>query len=150
MGFENTQYARDLFQKQLPSLIREMKRIADNQEKLIELQLKAQENKAPGTTVYACYEENTDIGQTARLFVTVSREEAREWGQKALADAKKNDFYPFKDEDETQFFADFEQNKGTSIWVYKSKKEDARENYGICIDIMDVTQSSQQLRQLFE
>ena len=150
MGFENTQYARDYFQVQIPKLLREVKRIADNQEKQIDLQIKAQENNPPVTTVFVCYEENTDIGQTARLFVTVSKEEAHEWGRKALAEAKKNDFFPFNDEDENVFFADFEQNKGTSIWVYKSKKEDARENYGICIDVMDVTQSSQRLRQLFK
>ena len=36
MSFENTQYARDYFQCQIPTIIRTLKQIAANQEKQIE------------------------------------------------------------------------------------------------------------------
>ena len=41
MSFENTQYARDYFQCQVPTIIRTLKQIAANQEKQIELQQQA-------------------------------------------------------------------------------------------------------------
>ena len=63
---------------------------------------------------------------------------------------EKSDFHPYTPEDEGDFFAKIADFKGSSVWVYKSKKEDARENYGICIDVVDLTQSCQQLRRLFE
>lgn len=36
MGFENTGYAKVLFQQQIPAIIKELKRIADSLEKTIE------------------------------------------------------------------------------------------------------------------
>ena len=105
--------------------------------------------------VFVCREENSaalysDAGNINQLFVTTSPGEAISWAQKALGIAKKSDFHPYTPEDEGDFFAKIADFKGSSVWVYKSKKEDARENYGICIDVVDLTQSCQQLRRLFE
>lgn len=155
MSFENTQYARDYFQCQVPTIIRTLKQIAANQEKQIELQQQALQAIVMPQKVFVCREENsaalyTDAGNINQLFVTTSPGEAISWAQKALCIAKKSDFHPYTPEDEGDFFAKIADFKGSSVWVYKSKKEDARENYGICIDVVDLTQSCQQLRHLFE
>lgn len=155
MDFVNTQYARDYFQGQIPTIIRTLKQIASNQEKQIELQQQAIQAITTPQRVFVCREENSaalyhDAGNINHLFVTTSLGEAISWAQKAICIAKKRGYQPYAPQDETDFYAKIGVFKGSSVWVYKNKKEDANENYGICIDVVDLTQNSQQLRQLFE
>ncbi|MBE6639808.1 MAG: hypothetical protein E7616_10280 [Ruminococcaceae bacterium] len=155
MDFASTQYARDFFQGQVPTIIRTLKQIAANQETQIELQQKALRAMETPQRVFVCREENStalynDAGNINHLFVTANLGEAISWAQTALCIAKKSEFHPFSPEDERDFYAKIADFKGSSVWVYKDKKEDARENYGICVDVFDLTQNSQQLRQLFE
>ncbi len=105
--------------------------------------------------VFVCREENStalhsDAGNINHLFVTTNPGEVISWAQKALCIAKKSNFYPYTPDDESEFFAKIGDYKGSSVWVYKNENEDAKENYGICVDVFDLTQNSQQLRQLFE
>lgn len=155
MGFENTQYAREFFQGQVPTMLKELKRIADNQEKQIELQYKALQANTQEQIVFVCREENSatlypDAGNINQLFVTASRKEALDWAQRSVENARKNDFHPFSEEDLTSFYANFDQFKGSSVWVYKNRDGDSKENYGIVVNVIDLTQSSQYLRHLFE
>jgi len=155
MDFANTQYARDFFQGQVPTIIRTLKQIAANQETQIELQQRVLKAIETPQRVFVCREENSvalynDAGNINQLFVTANLGEAISWAQTALCFAKKSEFHPYSPEDERDFYAKIADFKGSSVWVYKSKKEDARENYGICIDVVDLTQSCQQLRHLFE
>lgn len=77
MSFENTQYARDYFQCQVPTIIRTLKQIAANQEKQIELQQQALQAIVMPQKVFVCREENSaalysDAGNINQLFVTTS------------------------------------------------------------------------------
>ena len=36
-----------------------------------------------------------------------------------------------------------------SMWVYLGKRENTRENYGICVDCFDLSQSKETLERLF-
>lgn len=155
MDFVHTQYARDFFQGQVPTIIRTLKLIAANQEKQIELQQQALQMLSTPQRVYICREEISDTlynsaGKDNHLFVTTNLGEALSWAQTAICIAKKREFHPYTPQDETDFYAKIADFKGSSIWVYKNKKDDVKENYGICIDVVDLTQNSQQLRQLFE
>ena len=81
MSFENTQYARDYFQCQIPTIIRTLKQIAANQEKQIELQQQALQAIVMPQKVFVCREENSaalysDAGNINQLFVTTSPGEA--------------------------------------------------------------------------
>ena len=155
MDFASTQYARDFFQGQVPTIIRTLKQIAANQEKQIELQQHVLQAIKTPQRVFVCREENStalynDAGNINHLFVTTNLGEVISWAQKALCIAKKSDFHPYAPEDESDFYAKIADFKGSSVWVYKNKNDDAKENYGICVDVLDLTQNCQQLRQLFE
>ena len=109
MSFENTQYARDYFQCQIPTIIRTLKQIASNQEKQIELQQQALQAIVAPQKAFVCREENSaalysDAGNINQLFVTTFPREAISWAQKALCIAQKNDFHPYSPEDESDFF----------------------------------------------
>ena len=155
MDFASTQYARDFFQGQVPTIIRTLKQIATNQEKQIELQQQVLQAIKTPQRVFVCREENStalynDAGNINHLFVTANLGEAISWAQTALCIAKKSEFHPYAPEDESDFYAKIADFKGSSVWVYKNKNDDAKENYGICVDVLDLTQNCQQLRQLFE
>lgn len=155
MDFVHTQYARDFFQGQVPTIIRTLKLIAANQEKQIELQQQALQALSSPHGVFICREEistalHNTVGNDNHLFVTTNLDEALSWAQKAICIAKEREFHPYTPQDETDFYAKIVDFKGSSVWVYKDIKEDVKENYGICVDVVDLTQNSQQLRQLFE
>lgn len=94
MDFASTQYARDFFQGQVPTIIRTLKQIAANQETQIELQQKALRAMETPQRVFVCREENStalynDAGNINHLFVTANLGKAISWAQTALCIAKK-------------------------------------------------------------
>ena len=94
MDFASTQYARDFFQGQVPTIIRTLKQIAANQETQIELQQQVLQAIKTPQRVFVCREENStalynDAGNINHLFVTANLGEAISWAQTALCIAKK-------------------------------------------------------------
>ncbi len=167
MDFADSVYARDFFQHQIPTMINILKRIADNQEKMIGDQVDTvkveppqkanseQAVKAEVGKVYVCYEENStalyaDAGNLNHMFVTTDVEQARKWATQSIESARAGKYLPIDEEEQEQFFADIGVERSTSVWVYLGRKEDARENYGICVDSFDLSGSTERLVSLFQ
>ena len=164
MDFVSSGYARDFFQGQVPQIIRSLKSIAASQEKLVELQMQQNSSAAnpvekPAVfaegTIYVCYEENSvalyaDAGNINHMFVTADENQMREWVSKSLQYAENGKYYPIDESEKEQFFSEIGVEHFSSLWVYLNRKEDARENYGICVDVFNVSNSDQHLKELFE
>ncbi len=161
MDFADSVYARDFFQGQLPDLIRTLKRIADNQEKMMPSQpqdiapAKVENTAVQGETVYVCYEENStylysDAGNINHMFVTLDMEQARRWAAHAFKHAEENKYLPIDKAEKDQFLAELGIEQYASVWVYLGRKEDARENYGICVDCFDLSKGADYLGSLFK
>lgn len=104
-------------------------------------------------TVYVCYEENSvalypDAGNVNRMFATTDIELAKEWAKRSIQNARTNDYLPYADEDYVEFMAGIGQ-EFASVWVYRGGNDDARENYGICVDAYSLGESKERLDQLF-
>lgn len=160
MDFASSGYAKDFFQSQVPQIIRSLKSIADSQQKLVELQMQQNssvdklldnptvpaEVTAEGT-IYVCYEENSaalyaDAGNINHMFVTTDVNQMREWVSKSLQYAENGKYYPINEWEKEQFLSEIGVERTTSVWVYFGCREDARENYGICVDRFDLSKSS--------
>ncbi len=167
MDFADSVYARDFFQHQIPTMINILKRIADNQEKMIGNQVdiakieppkKAKPEQAVQTEVgkvYVCYEENStalyaDAGNLNHMFVTADVEQARKWATQSIESARAGKYLPIDEEEQEQFFADIGVERSASVWVYLGRKEDARENYGICVDSFVLSDNAECLVSLFK
>ena len=156
MDFANTVYAKNLFEHQLPQLIKSLDRVADGLEKAgSSTRAMPVSTMLSGTvdTVYVCYEENSvalypDAGNVNRMFATTDIELAREWAKRSIENARANDYLPYDDEDYAEFMAGIGQ-EFASVWVYRGGNDKARENYGICVDTYSLGQSKEKLDQLF-
>lgn len=167
MDFASSGYAKDFFQSQVPQIIRSLKSIADSQQKLVELQMQQNssvdkpldnptvpaEVTAEGT-IYVCYEENSaalyaDAGNINHMFVTTDVNQMREWVAKSLQYAENGKYYPINEWEKEQFLSEIGVERTTSVWVYLGCREDARENYGICVDRFDLSKSSDLLSSIF-
>lgn len=167
MDFASSGYARDFFQSQVPQIIRSLKSIADSQQKLVELQMQQNstvdkpidnptvpaEVTAEGT-IYVCYEENSaalyaDAGNINHMFVTTDEGQMREWVSKSLQYAENGKYYPINEWEKEQFLSEIGVERTTSVWVYLGCREDARENYGICVDCFDLSKSAELLKSVF-
>ena len=158
MDFVNSGYAKRLFEGQIPELIRTVKRIAENQEKMMsccgntENATSSPAHESPNA-IFVCYEENSrtlysEAGNINKLFVTSDIELAKEWARRSMENAEENGYRPMEDQD----CADFMQQIGekfVSLWVYLEKRENARENYGICVDSFSLDQSKDRLEHCF-
>ena len=156
MDFANTVYAKNLFEHQLPQLIKSLNRVADNLEKA-EGTTKSPSayplSSEPAETVFICYEENSvalypDAGNVNRMFATSDIELAREWATRSIENAKANGYRPYSEED----YSDLTDHIGeefASVWVYRDGNTNSRENYGICVDAYSLTQGRERLDQLF-
>ena len=167
MDFASSGYARDFFQGQVPQIIRSLKSIAESQEKLIELQMqqnssvdKPVDNPAVPTevtaegTIYVCYEENSaalyaDAGNINHMFVTTDEKQMREWVSRSLQYAEKGNYHPIDEAEREQFLSEAGVERIASVWVYFGRKEDAKENYGICVDCFDLSKSAELLESVF-
>ena len=156
MDFANTVYAKNLFEHQLPQLIKSLNRVADNLEKA-EGTTKSPSasplSSEPAETVFICYEENSvalypDAGNVNKMFATSDIELAREWATRSIENAKANGYRPYSEED----YSDLTDHIGeefASVWVYRDGNTNSRENYGICVDAYSLTQGRERLDQLF-
>lgn len=132
MDFVDSVYARDFFQQQVPTIINTLKRIADNQEKMIgdqvntakvELPKKVKPEQAFKTEVgkvYVCYEENStalyaDAGNLNHMFVTADVEQARKWATQSIESARAGKYLPIDEEEQKQFFADIGVERSASV-----------------------------------
>lgn len=162
MDFASSGYARDFFQGQVPQIIRSLKSIADSQEKLVELQMQGASNvKVSGGAasisvgvVYVCYEENSaelynEAGGLNHMFVTADVKQALDWAKRSLSSAEGNNYLPISDDEMSQFLADVEKEQFASVWVYRNQDENAKENYGICVDSFDLSKTKDLLSSMF-
>lgn len=156
MDFADSIYARDFFQGQVPDIIRTLKRIADNQERMMEAHKPAENQDSSVTigTVYVCYEENStalysDAGNINHMFVTTDIEQARQWEVQSLKHAETGKYLPIDRAEKEQFLAEIGIEQFASVWVYLGRREDARENYGICVDSFDLSRNTERLVSLF-
>ena len=161
MDFASSGYARDFFQGQVPQIIRSLKSIADSQQKLVELQMQekngteisASETDNVGT-IYVCYEENSaelysEAGNLNHMFVTMDVNLALDWAKRSLSSAEGNNYLPISDDEMRQFLADVGKEQFSSVWVYRNQDENAKENYGICVDSFDASKAKDLLSSMF-
>ena len=156
MDFANTVYAKNLFEHQLPQLIKSLDRVADGLEKAgnsTRAMPASTIRSGSVDTVYVCYEENSvalypNAGNVNRMFATTDIELAKEWARRSIENARANDYLPYADEDYAEFMAGIGQ-EFASIWVYRGGNDKASENYGICVDAYSFGQRKEKLDQLF-
>ena len=162
MDFASSGYARDFFQGQVPQIIRSLKSIADSQEKLVALQMQGASNVqvsgGAGSTsvgvVYVCYEENSaelynEAGGLNHMFVTADVKQALDWAKRSFSSAEGNNYLPISDDEMSQFLADVGKEQFASVWVYRNQDENAKENYGICVDSFDLSKTKDLLSSMF-
>lgn len=162
MDFADSGYARDFFQGQIPQMIRALKQIADGQEKLIELQMQGTKSEAKQAlaetksagVIFVCYEENStalynDAGNINHMFVTDDITQAKEWAKRSLTNAKANNYLPINDDEAKQFLSDIGREQYNSVWVYRKQNENAKENYGICVDRFDMSRNTETMNSIF-
>lgn len=162
MDFASSGYAKDFFQGQVPQIIRSLKSIADSQQKLVELQMQCSAKTKPveqtSTStegmIYVCYEENSaalyaDAGNINHMFVTTDINQMREWALKSLEYAENGKYYPIDESEKEQFLSEIGVERTASVWVYLGCRENASENYGICVDCFDLSKSAELLKSTF-
>ena len=162
MDFADSVYARDFFQGQIPQIVRALKQIADGQEKLIELQMQGKKNdktlakieEITAGVIYVCYEENStelynDAGNINHMFVTADVAQALDWAKRSLSIAKTNNYLPITDGEMKQFISEIGREQYASVWVYRNQDENAKENYGICVDCFELSKSAELLTSVF-
>lgn len=158
MEFHNTMYGKRFFDNQLPSLIRALNRIADNQEAgLAEKRMEASSKSNVGTDsaskIYVCYEENSvalysKAGNISKLFVTSEEALAKDWAKRSYEMAAGSGYHPIDEADYAELM-DHIGETYASMWVYLGRRENTRENYGICVDCFDLSKSEEMLQSLF-
>ncbi len=158
MEFHETGYGKRFFENQLPSLIRTLNRIADNQEAGLSaksMESSSRSSAAPDSTskIYVCYEENSvalysEAGNISKLFVTSDEALAREWAKRSYSLAASSGYHPIDEADYAELMDHIGDNYA-SMWVYLGRRENGRENYGICVDCFDLSRSAEMLHSLF-
>lgn len=156
------QVMRAIFQRQIPQIVCSLKSIADSQEKLIELQMQNTTVAKPAEkptvtakgTIYVCYEENstalyTDAVNINHMFVTTDEKQMREWVSKSLQYAENDSYHSIDKSEREQFLSEVGDERIASVWVYFGRKEESKENYGICVDCFDLSKSAELLESVF-
>ncbi len=152
-------YGKSFFENQVPEFLEQLHRIADALErkgntvpekklasapafepaKATEPVEQAEETPTATDFVFVCYEENSaelynDAGNISNMYVTADPEKAKRWAELSLENAKKNDFGAVDDGEVDEMLGSVGSEDYACVWVYKKKNENAKENYGICID----------------
>ena len=152
---------KNFFESQLPSIVRNLQRIADCQEMTVGKPRRVESEYDPfaegldyPSGVYVCYEENSaslysEAGNINHLFVTEDISLAREWAEKSFVEAKKNGFLPIEDSDKEEFFDTIGSDPYDTLWVYRGKNNNGRDNYGICVNFFDPAKSKELLNSMF-
>lgn len=83
------------------------------------------------------------------MFVTTDIEQARQWAVQSLKHAETGKYLPIDRAEKEQFLAEIGIEQFASVWVYLGRREDARENYGICVDSFDLSRNTERLVSLF-
>lgn len=65
-----------------------------------------------------------------------------------MRNAEEHGYRPIEDQDCSDFMAHIGE-EFASVWVYLGKRENARENYGICVDAFSLSQSKDWLEHCF-
>lgn len=139
MDFANTVYAKNLFEHQLPQLIKSLDRVADGLEKAgssTRAMPASTIRSGSVDTVYVCYEENSvalysDAGNVNRMFATTDIELDKEWVKHSIENARANDYLLYADDNYVEFMTGIGQ-EFASVWVYRGGNDEASENYEIC------------------
>ncbi len=158
MEFHDTMYGRRFFENQLPSLIRALNRIADNQEaglfgKSMGQSSKSNTGTESASKIYVCYEENSlalysEAGNISKPFVTSDEALARDWAKRSYELASDSGYHPIEEADYAELM-DHIGDTYASMWVFLGRRENSRENYGICVDCFDLSKSEETLERLF-
>ena len=126
----------------------------------VQLQDKKKETKSVVTgekitgVIYVCYEENStelynDAGNLNHMFVTADVAQALDWTKHSLSNAEANNYLPITDDEMKQFISNIGREQYSSVWVYHNQDENAKENYGICVDSFDLSKSAELLGSVF-
>ena len=158
MEFHETMYGKRFFEHQLPSLIRALNRIADNQESALTGKNTVSTSRSntvvnSANNIYVCYEENSvalysEAGNISKLFVTSNEALAKEWAKRSYEMASGSGYHPIEEADYAELM-DHIGDTYASMWVYLGRKENTRENYGICVDCFNLSKSEETLERLF-
>ena len=73
----------------------------------------------------------------------------REWAFKSLQYAENGKYYPIDESEKEQFLSEIGVERTASVWVYLGCRENAGENYGICVDCFDLSKSAELLKSTF-
>lgn len=128
MSFENTQYARTLFCKQIPDAIKALNRIADS--------LESKEKK-----VFVCYEENSpslsvECDNVSNMIVTTDFDAVKEWFNNTYNNI--NNYKPVYSDDLSSFYENLTKKENSSIALYKDGYEDNPLYYIINVRVFEV------------
>lgn len=148
MDFANTVYAKNLFEHQLPQLIKSLDRVADNLEKVggtVKDTSAALMSSGSAEQVFICYEENSvalysEAGNVNRMFATTDIDLAKEWAKRSIENAKANGYRSYSEQDHKDLMEHIGDDFA-SVWVYRNGDTGSKENYGICVDTYIFAQS---------
>ena len=107
-----------------------------------------------GSLPLLCYEENSaelynEAGGLNHMFVTADVKQALDWAKRSLSSAEGTNYLPISDDEMSQFLADVGKEQFASVWVYRNQDENAKENYGICVDSFDLSKTKDLLSSMF-
>lgn len=127
MEFHETMYGKRFFENQLPSLIRALNRIADNQESALSEKSTVSTRRSntvanPGSKIYVCYEENSvalysEAGNINKLFVTSDEALAKEWVKRSYEMAAGSGYHPIEEADYRQLHS-FSESDESDIRMF--------------------------------
>ena len=83
------------------------------------------------------------------MFVTADVKQALDWAKRSLSSAEGNNYLPISDDEMSQFLTDVGKEQFASVWVYRNQNENAKENYGICVDSFDLSKTKDLLSSMF-
>ena len=90
-----------------------------------------------------------DAGNINHMFVTADVTQALDWAKRSLSSAETNNYLPITDDEMIQFISEIGREQYVSVWVYRNQDENAKENYGICVDSFDLSKSADLLSSIF-
>ena len=83
------------------------------------------------------------------MFVTADVAQALDWVKRSLSNAEANNYLPITDDEMKQFISEIGLEQYASVWVYRNQDENAKENYGICVDCFELSKSAEFLTSVF-
>ena len=136
LQFHETVRGKIFFEDQLPSLIKTLKRIADNMERTAP-------KAAVPTKVYVCYHENSpelsiENPVIDEMTVVGSLESVRKIITNWIDEGKANEYIPLNEFDKVEFFNDIMSGKDTELLLYHKQDEKSRLYYALAVKQSDL------------